>query len=161
MGGMDDMNAPTPPMDAAPDMPPEDPMGGVPDDMGGGEPPMGGDELMGKEPDAMGGEAPEGYSELSNKGKAAVDAYTKSIADEENGGQQDDEMQPPMDDQMPQDGGMPAESKFNFKNIIDETFSMIYGDGNQSNFDRGTTDRPQQVVGDDAITDYDSPFLPR
>jgi hypothetical protein len=67
----------------------------------------------------------------------------------------------PADAAMPPSPGAMPESKFNFKRIIDETFSAIFGDGNQSNFERGTTDRPQTVVGEDALTQLDNPYLPR
>ena len=166
MDGMDDMNAPMPPMDAEQGMPPAPE---YPNAMGGEEPvdPVAGgsnDDPLAGDPNSLNtgeGNAPEGYDQLTNKGKAAVDAYTKSIADEENGGQDSNEMQPDMGGQMPPAPGAMPESKINFKRIIDETFSAIFGDGNQSNFERGTTDRPQTVVGEDALTQLDNPYLPR
>ena len=158
--GVDNLDTSLSSVDTEQGMPPTPLMG---EDPGQAAPPMGEDPLAG-DPNSLNageGNAPEGYDQLTNKGKAAVDAYTKSIADEENGGQDSNEMQPDMGGQMPPAPGAMPESRVNFKRIIDETFSAIFGDGNPSNFERGTTDRPQTVVGEDALTQLDNPYLPR
>ena len=152
MGGMDDMNTPMPPMDAGQDMMP--PEGGDQDPMGGEEPPM--DDAGAPQDDMGGGEDDELMNlinSLSIEDKAAVKKYAESMADEGDG------EEPPMDDAgAPQDdmgGEMPMESRFNFKHIIDE----IFNDDSKSVF--AGTDRPQKEVGEDGLTDYNSPFLPR
>jgi hypothetical protein len=161
MGGMDDMNAPMPPMDAEQGMPPEGEDPGMPpppeDDMGGD---MGGEDPMPGDPNALSAGSPEVQQfmqDFQNSDPETQDGTMKYFNSQkkDNGGEQ------PADAGMPPAPGAMPESKFNFKRIIDETFSTIFGDGNQSNFERGTTDRPQTVVGEDALTQLDNPFLPR
>ena len=162
IGGMDDMNAPMPPMDAGQGMSPEgeDPGMPPPDDMGGEDPnAMGGEEPMPEGPNAAGGspEVQQFIQDFQNSDPETQDGTMKYFNSQKKDGgdeQQGDEGMPPAPGAMP-------ESRFNFKRIIDETFSTIFGDGNQSNFERGTTDRPQTVVGEDALTQLDNPFLPR
>lgn len=120
MDGMDDMDAPMPPMgsddmgdDPGMDDPMGDDIGGAPDDMGG-DPGM---DDMGS-PDDMGGSSEDDelmdiINSLSIEDKAAVTKYAKSMADE--GGSEKPEMG---DDMMP-------ESRHNFKRIIDETLNSI------------------------------------
>jgi hypothetical protein len=120
--GMDDMDAPMPPMGS-------DDMGGAPDDMMGGDQGMddmgGSPDDMGGEPNDMGG-APDDMggnpeddelmdiiNSLSIEDKAAVTKYAKSMADD-NGGEE-----PDMGD------GMMPESKYRFKKAIDETIGAL------------------------------------
>ena len=149
MDGMDDMNAPMPPMDT--ETPPEDPNmmppepGGAPDDMGdmgGGEEPdpMAGDpnalSAGGNEgPDAnMGGDDIQSkYNSLSPDQQKAADKYIESM--------------------------MNNESRFNFKRIIDETFSTIMGDGKKNPMD-GLT-RPEKRTAKEAVTKDINPYMPR
>lgn len=119
MDGMDDMDAPMPPMgsddmgdDPGMDDPMGDDIGGAPDDMGG-DPGM---DDMGS-PDDMGGSSEDDelmdiINSLSIEDKAAVTKYAKSMADD---GSEEPEMG---DDMMP-------ESRHNFKRIIDETLNSI------------------------------------
>ena len=112
MDGMGDLdNAPMPPM-GADNMGMNDPMN---DPMGGGEPPM--DDQQPPMGDEIGGGSPEDdelnsiVDGMSAEDKAAVVKYAKSIADDS--------------DAMPQDGGMPMESTFNYKGIIDEVINDV------------------------------------
>ena len=111
MDGMGDLdNAPMPPM-GADDM-------GMNDPMGGGEPPM--DDQQPPMDNEMVGGSPEDdelnsiVDGMSAEDKAAVVKYAKSIADDSNA--------------MPQDGGMPMESTFNYKGIIDEVINDVLDD---------------------------------
>lgn len=163
MDGMDDMNAPMPPMDAEQGMPPapEDPNA-----MGGEEPvdPVAGgsnDDPLAGDPNALsaGGnpEVQQFVQDFQNSDPETQDSTMKYFDSQKKDGGTDQ----PADAAMPPAPGAMPESRFNFKRIIDETFSAIFGDGNPSNFERGTTDRPQTVVGEDALTQLDNPFLPR
>ena len=149
MDGMDDMNAPMPPMDA--EMPQdqmEDPAAAPPDNgdmgqegdpnaMGGEEPdPMPGDPNAlsageGQDPNAgAGGDIASKYQQLSPDQQKAADKYIDSM--------------------------MNNESRFNFKRIIDEVFSDL--GQSKSNFDSPT--RPEKKVGEEAVTKDSSPFGP-
>lgn len=114
MDGMGDLdNAPMPPM-GADDMGMNDPMN---DSMGGGEPPM--DDQQPPMDNEMGGNPEDDelnsiVDGMSAEDKAAVVKYAKSIADDSNA--------------MPQDGGMPMESTFNYKGIIDEVINDVLDD---------------------------------
>lgn len=113
MGDLD--NAPMPPM-GADNMGMDDPMNNDP--MGGGEPPM--DDQQPPMDDDMGGEDSEN-AEINNvingmnlNNKLKVLNYAKSIEDDSN--------------DMPQDGGIPMESTFNYKGIIDEVINDVLDD---------------------------------
>lgn len=111
MGDLD--NAPMPPM-GADDMGMNDPMN---DPMGGGEPPM--DDQQPPMDNEMGGNPEDDelnsiVDGMSAEDKAAVVKYAKSIADDSNA--------------TPQDGGMPMESTFNYKGIIDEVINDVLDD---------------------------------
>ena len=136
MGDLD--NAPMPPM-GADDMGMNDPMN---DPMGGGEPPM--DD---QQPPMEGGNPED--DELNNivdgmsaEDKAAVVKYAKSIADDSNA--------------MPQDGGMPMESTFNYKGIIDEVINDVL-DGHEG------TKRPEDTMPKEyrnqPMTPFQSPYF--
>ena len=136
MGDLD--NAPMPPM-GADDMGMNDPMN---DPMGGGEPPM--DD---QQPPMEGGNPED--DELNNivdgmsaEDKAAVVKYAKSIADDS--------------DAMPQDGGMPMESTFNYKGIIDEVINDVL-DGHEG------TKRPEDTMPKEyrnqPLTPFQSPYF--
>ena len=112
MGGMDDMNAPTPPMDAAPPL-----------DAMGGEEPIGGDQEQTAPPPEGQNSEVEQFKQNFDNADPKTQAGTIDYFNSQN--KNGNEEQPPMDDQMPPAPGMPTESKFNFKNIIDETFSMM------------------------------------
>ena len=145
MGDLD--NAPMPPM-GADDM-------GMNDPMGGGEPPMDDPNAMsdqnpmgGGDPNAMGAENPED-DELNNivdgmsaEDKAAVVKYAKSIADDSNA--------------APQDGGMPMESTFNYKGIIDEVINDVLNDYEG-------TKRPEKAMPKEyrnqPLTPFQSPYF--
>lgn len=134
MDGMGDLdNAPMPPM-GTDDM-------GMNGPMGGGEPPM-------DDPNAIGAENPED-DELNNivdgmsaEDKAAVVKYAKSIADDSNA--------------APQDGGMPMESTFNYKGIIDEVINDVLNDYEG-------TKRPEKVMPKEyrnqPLTPFQSPYF--
>lgn len=135
MDGMDDMNAPMPPMDA--NMPPmDDPAAQQP-----GEDPMGGEEPdpLAGDPNALnagnadpnpgaGGDIQSKYNQLSPDQQKAADKYIDSM--------------------------MNNESRFNFKHIIDEVFGER--DGNVNPMDKGTTRFEKKAV----IDDEDSPYTP-
>ena len=136
MGDLD--NAPMPPM-GADDMGMNDPMN---DPMGGGEPPM--DD---QQPPMEGGNPED--DELNNivdgmsaEDKAAVVKYAKSIADDSNA--------------APQDGGMPMESTFNYKGIIDEVINDVL-DGHEG------TKRPEDTMPKEyrnqPLTPFQSPYF--
>ena len=148
MDGMGDLdNAPMPPM-GTDDM-------GMNDPMGGGEPPMDDPNAIsdqnpmgGGDPNAMGAENPED-DELNNivdgmsaEDKAAVVKYAKSIADDSNA--------------APQDGGMPMESTFNYKGIIDEVINDVLNDYEG-------TKRPENVMPKEyrnqPLTPFQSPYF--
>ena len=148
MDGMGDLdNAPMPPM-GTDDM-------GMNDSMGGGEPPMDDPNAMsdqnpmgGGDPNAMGAGNPED-DELNNivdgmsaEDKAAVVKYAKSIADDSNA--------------APQDGGMPMESTFNYKGIIDEVINDVLNDYEG-------TKRPEKVMPKEyrnqPLTPFQSPYF--
>ena len=147
MDGMDDMNAPMPPMDAEmPQDPMEDPtappdngdMGQEGDPMAGGEEPdpMPGDPNAlnageGQDPNAgAGGDIASKYQQLSPDQQKAADKYIDSM--------------------------MNNESRFNFKSIIDEVFSEL-GD-TKTPFD-GTT-RPESKAAKEAVTKDENPYMP-
>ena len=148
MDGMDDMNAPMPPMDT--EMPPmDDPNAQEPDpntDGGApGEDPMAddGQDPMPGDPNALsagGGQDPNAgtggddiaskYQQLSPDQQKAADKYIDSM--------------------------MNNESRFNFKNIIDEVFSEL---GNTKTPFDGTT-RPEMKAAKEAVIDEDNPYMP-
>ena len=118
MGDLD--NAPIPPMGA-------DNMG-MNDPMGGSEPPMDDQPPMDSEMGGENGEDDELNSiidGMSVEDKAAVIKYAKSIADKS--------------DVAPQDDGMPMESSFNYKGIIDEVLNDVL-DGHEG------TKRPEDTM---------------
>jgi len=119
MDGMGDLdNAPMPPM-GADDMGMDNPMGGQdPNAIGGGEPPMDGQDPMGGEQPPMNGSDDDELMNIvdgmSAEDKAAVIKYAKSMADDSQGAQD------------PNMGGeMPMESRRSFRNIIDETINDV------------------------------------
>ena len=138
---------------------------------------MGGGGQAGPMPNPMPAPAPD---QNANQGNAATQEikddvdqlnadnikaaknYIEDMLEKQNGGedQEGDAGMPPAPEPMPAPAPGPKESRFNFKSIIDETFSTIFGDGNPSNFENGTT-RPEGIVGEDALTELDNPFLPR
>lgn len=118
MDGMADVNdAPMPPM-GADDMGMDDPMGGAPQDPNaiGGQDPMN-DPMGGEDPNAMGGSDDEELMNIVNgmstEDKAAVIKYAKSMADDSEGGMEQDP------------NAMPMESRRSFKSIIDETINDV------------------------------------
>ena len=136
MGDLD--NAPMPPM-GADDMGMNDPMN---DPMGGGEPPM--DD---QQPPMEGGNPEDNelnsiVDGMSAEDKSAVVKYAKSIADDS--------------DAMPQDGGMPMESTFNYKGIIDEVINDVL-DGHEG------TKRPEDTMPKEyrnqPMTPFQSPYF--
>lgn len=143
MDGMDDINAPMPPMDA--EMPPTDngtpppPMNDPAGQEPGGAPgeeeqdPMPGDpnalNAGGGDPNAgAGGDIQSKYDQLSPDQQKAADKYIDSM--------------------------MNNESRFNFKHIIDEIFGER--DGNVNPLDKGTTRFEKKAV----IDDENSPYMP-
>ena len=136
MGDLD--NAPMPPM-GADDM-------GMNDPMGGGEPPM--DDQQPPMDNEMGGGNPEDdelnsiVDGMSAEDKAAVVKYAKSIADDSNA--------------MPQDGGMPMESTFNYKGVIDEVINDVLDD-------HEGTKRPEKKMPKEyrnqPMTPFQSPYF--
>ena len=138
MDGMGDLdNAPMPPM-GADDM-------GMNDPMGGGEPPM--DDQQPPMDNEMGGNPEDDelnsiVDGMSAEDKAAVVKYAKSIADDSNA--------------MPQDGGMPMESTFNYKGIIDEVINDVL-DGHEG------TKRPEDTMPKEyrnqPLTPFQSPYF--
>ena len=143
MDGMDDMNAPMPPMDA--EMPPTDngtpppPMNDPAGQEPGGAPgeeeqdPMPGDpnalNAGGGDPNAgADGDIQSKYDQLSPDQQKAADKYIDSM--------------------------MNNESRFNFKHIIDEIFGER--DGNVNPLDKGTTRFEKKAV----IDDENSPYMP-
>lgn len=155
-GDMGDFNAPMPPMDTDPNMMPgpdeEDPnaMGEEPgmDDMGGAEDPnaMGEDENVSPEVQDFIDDFKSADPETQDGTIKYFDSQKKDAGDE----QLEQPEQPDM--------GMPTESRFSFRSIINEIFGETEPKRIQ---DKGTTDRPQKEVEEDAITDCDSPYLPR
>ena len=151
MDGMDDMNAPMPPMDT--EMPQSDPtqdplasgedanaMGGGQDAMGGEEPdPMPGDPNalnagIGQDQNAgTGGDIQSKYQQLSPDQQKAADKYIDSM--------------------------MNNESRFNFKNIIYEVFSEL----GQVKTPFDGTQRPEPNVPkacEEADTKDANPYMP-
>ena len=138
MDGMGDLdNAPMPPM-GADDM-------GMNDPMGGGEPPM--DDQQPPMDNEMGGNPEDDELDsivdgMSAEDKAAVVKYAKSIADDSNA--------------MPQDGGMPMESTFNYKGIIDEVINDVLDDYEG-------TKRPENTMPKEyrnqPLTPFQSPYF--
>jgi len=149
MDGMDDMNAPIPPMDA--EQPPMD------DAMAGGDPNAMGDPGMGEDPmpgdpnalsAGQSDDISAKYQQLSPDQQKAADKYIDSMINDQGG---DDAQMPPAPGAMP-------ESKFNFKHIIDEIFGEV--DGNVRPLDRGM-ERPETKIAQEALTDDVNPFLPK
>lgn len=143
MDGMDDINAPMPPMDAempptdngTPPPPMDDPAGQEPSGAPGedGQDPMPGDpnalNAGGGDPNAeAGGDIQSKYDQLSPDQQKAADKYIDSM--------------------------MNNESRFNFKHIIDEIFGER--DGNVNPLDKGTTRFEKKAV----IDDENSPYMP-
>ena len=132
MGDLD--NAPMPPM-GADDMGMNDPMDDQQPPMDDQQPPMEGgnpeDDELNNIVDGM-----------SAEDKAAVVKYAKSIADDS--------------DAMPQDGGMPMESTFNYKGIIDEVINDVL-DGHEG------TKRPEDTMPKEyrnqPLTPFQSPYF--
>ena len=79
---------------------------------------------------------------MSAEDKAAVVKYAKSIADDSNA--------------APQDGGMPMESTFNYKGIIDEVINDVLNDYEG-------TKRPENVMPKEyrnqPLTPFQSPYF--
>ena len=143
------LDVPPPPADAAPDTSQvdqevegeeqtdpiaggqnDDPMAGDPNALSAGQ---GNDEISQK------------YQQLSPDQQKAADKYVDSMLNnDDQAGGQDPNAQ------------MPMESRFNFKHIIDEVFGEIEP---TRPLDQGTQ-RDEQNVGDDAITNYQNPFTP-
>ena len=160
MGGMEDMNAPMPPMDA--EQPPMD------DAMAGGDPNAMGDPGMGEDP--MPGDPnalSAGQGDEPNTGNQKLDSVISQVKQESDNpdkklGQLADYGEKglglnttPM---QSSDAQMPMESKFNFKHIIDEIFGEV--DGNVRPLDRGM-ERPETKIAQEALTDDVNPFLPK
>lgn len=135
MGDLD--NAPIPPM-GADDM-------GMNDPMGGGEPPM--DDQQPPMDNEMGGNPEDDELDsivdgMSAEDKAAVVKYAKSIADDSNA--------------MPQDGGMPMESAFNYKGIIDEVINDVLDDHEGT---KRLEDTMPKEYRNQPITPFQSPYF--
>ena len=132
MGDLD--NAPMPPM-GADDMGMNDPMGGGEPPMDDQQPPMEGGNMEDNELDSI-------VNNMSAEDKAAVVKYAKSIADDS--------------DAMPQDGGMPMESTFNYKGVIDEVINDVL-DGHEG------TKRPEKKMPKEyrnqPMTPFQSPYF--
>lgn len=164
MGGMDDMNAPMPPMDAEQGMPPEDDQMPPEGDMGGEEPPVdpvaGGtdDDPLAGDPNALsageGGDNPNtGNQHLDSVIAGKDDKFKEDLANFGEKGlasdtNQSSNQQPPM----------PTESRFNFKHIIDEVFGER--DGNVNPLDR-KIERDEPMVNQESVTDSINPYMPR
>ena len=155
MGGMDDMNAPMPPMDAEQGMPPEDDQMPPEGDMGGEEPPTdpiaGGpeDDPLAGDPNALsagegGDDIMQKYQQLSPDQQDAADKYIDSMLND--------------DAEVPAAEQQPMESRFNFKNIIDEVFGER--DGNVNPLDR-KIERDEPMVNQESVTDSINPYMPR
>ena len=134
------LDVPPPPADAAPDTSQvdqeaggeeqTDPMAGDPNALSAGQ---GNDEISQK------------YQQLSPDQQKAADKYVDSMLNnDDQAGGQDPNAQ------------MPMESRFNFKHIIDEVFGEIEP---TRPLDQGTQ-REEQNVGEDAETEFQSPFTP-
>ena len=134
------LDVPPPPADAAPDTSQvdqeaggeeqTDPMAGDPNALSAGQ---GNDEISQK------------YQQLSPDQQKAADKYVDSMLNNDNqAGGQDPNAQ------------MPMESRFNFKHIIDEVFGEIEP---TRPLDQDTQ-REEQNVGEDAETEFQSPFTP-
>ena len=134
------LDVPPPPADAAPDASQvdqdaggeeqTDPMAGDPNALSAGQ---GNDEISQK------------YQQLSPDQQKAADKYVDSMLNnDDQAGGQDPNAQ------------MPMESRFNFKHIIDEVFGEIEP---TRPLDQGTQ-REEQNVGEDAETEFQSPFTP-
>ena len=128
-----------PPADAAPDTSQVDQEGGGEDQTD----PMAGD------PNALdagqGDEISQKYQQLSPDQQKAADKYVDSMLNN------DDQAEA----QNP-NAQMPMESRFNFKHIIDEVFGEIES---TRPLDQGTQ-REEQNIGEDAETEFQSPFTP-
>jgi hypothetical protein len=133
------LDVPPPPADAAPDT------SQVDQEAGGEEQtdPMAGD------PNALSAgqgndEISQKYQQLSTDQQKAADKYVDSMLNN--------------DDQSGAAAPQQMESKFNFKHIIDEVFGEVE---KQTNFTKGVSTREEQNIGEDAMTEYQSPFTPR
>ena len=134
------LDVPPPPADAAPDTSQvgqeaggeeeTDPMVNDPNALSAGQ---GNDEISQK------------YQQLSTDQQKAADKYVDSMLnnDDQTGGQNPNAQ-------------MPMESRFNFKHIIDEVFGEIEP---TRPLDQGTQ-RDEQNIGEDAETEFQSPFTP-
>jgi hypothetical protein len=144
------LDVPPPPADAAQDMPTMD----DPNAMGGEEPtdPVAGgpdDDPMAGDPNALSAgqgndDISQKYQQLSPDQQKAADKYVDSMLNN--------------DDQSGAAAPQQMESKFNFKHIIDEVFGEVE---KQTNFTKGVSTREEQNIGEDAMTEYQSPFTPR
>ena len=147
------LDVPPPSADAAPEMPQvdqeggdaeqTDPMAGDPNALSAGQegdtPNTGNQELDDVISQAKQSDDPDGkLGQLAKYGKKGLGLNTP---------------QAPAPDANAQ---MPMESRFNFKHIIDEVFGEIEP---TRPIDQGTQ-RDEQNVGEDAITNYQNPFTP-
>ena len=142
-----DFDVPPPPADTAPDMPPMD----DPNAMGGEEPTdsvAGGSENdpMAGDPNALsagqGDDISQKYQQLSPDQQKAADKYVDSMLNN--------------DDQAGATAPPQMESKFNFKNIIDEVFGELQP---TRPLDQDI-ERKEKKLGEDAMTEYQNPFTP-
>lgn len=143
------LDVPPPPVDTAPDT------SQVDQDAGGEEqtdPIAGGpnDDPMAGDPNALSAgqgndEISQKYQQLSPDQQKAADKYVDSMLNNDDQAEAQDP-----------NAQMPMESRFNFKHIIDEVFGEIEP---TRPLDQGTQ-RDEQNVGDDAITNYQNPFTP-
>lgn len=142
-----DFDVPPPPADTAPDMPPMD----DPNAMGGEEPtdPVAGgseNDPMAGDPNALsagqGDDISQKYQQLSPDQQKAADKYVDSMLNN--------------DDQAGATAPPQMESKFNFKNIIDEVFGELQP---TRPLDQDI-ERKEKKLGEDAMTEYQNPFTP-
>ena len=150
------LDVPPPPADAGQDM------GDMPDPTGAGEgeepptdPVAGGseDDPLAGDPNSLsagqGDDISQKYQQLSPDQQKAADKYVDSMLnnDDQGGGA------PAV---PPAPGAMP-ESRFNFKNIIDE----VFGDIQSQNPLERDTERPGKMREEDTETECRSPYMPR
>jgi hypothetical protein len=134
--GMDDMPDPTAGIGDGEETP-TDPVAGGPDD----------DPLAG-DPNALsagqGDDISQKYQQLSPDQQDAADKYIDSMLN--------DDAEAPAAEQQP------MESRFNFKNIIDEVFGER--DGNVNPLDR-KIERDEPMVNQESVIDSINPYMPR
>ena len=143
------LDVPPPPADAAPDTSQVDQETGgeeQTDPIAGGQ----NNDPMAGDPNALSAgqgndEISQKYQQLSPDQQKAADKYVDSMLNnDDQAGGQDPNAQ------------MPMESRFNFKHIIDEVFGEIEP---TRPLDQGTQ-RDEQNIGEDAMTEYQNPFTP-